>query len=1859
MSKLLVISPHIDDTDLFISGLAEGVNHYYRDNIDDYSLEELVEQIKQENIEQVGFVYHSSEENNFPFFGQDRETQYYTVDFLSFVEQVKDTVKILDLITCNLRDEQFKLDTAELEQSSGIDIRYSVNKTGIVDDWIMESDNVDIKYEYFTDEIDKWNHSLVYFTSGASGMNYFHCKYSNKIYFWGNFETEINGLKTNGIARMDFNGTIDTTFTFDTPLTNLKSMATNPNTGDLFVLSENTSGRQKLQKFDSTDTTSYTGTFTFSSQNYSLNALYGAELCLVANDVLYIPYMSQSTSYGYPILLYSTDSNWTSFSTHYVRYSVDNVTTNFYLCGDTLFRRNNDGSKQFDITNWQNIPSSSSNYPVGRDDTYYYYLSGSTIIRYNHTTNTVDSNFSISSFNSSNFSYQGRRTVLEKLGDKYILYRPQVSGGTINVSGTNYSVSNYSQLIIFDENFVPQSENYEIRLQNNTGTNILPYKNIYDSTSKMLFLPTYSLKEIYYTKGGVLNTSYEKVANIPVDNNISRMVSDGTNIFMYGSFSEYDGVSVGKMIKVDNDLNLDTTFTSGVGSNYFVIDFYSGSNHIISSRIYDGSHKYGYFGINKSTGLVDRNYHLYNGFGSISYLGIDSNESLYIGTTATRSLSNVWDYTKNFIKIDSDGTENDLTSIISSYQGTSSSYKYPRAFCQDSSNRIYITLNQNVYRIVNGAIDTNWSGTFNGSSVTLHGMKSGSGYLVKASKYIYIGDYNNNRVVRYDTTDDSIIYIDLPYYRVTKTNILDAGDKIIYLGNIADYNLNITTTKSVNINPKIANNGKLYYTSTILYTLDNYHGMFYDMENNTVNSNDIITLDKTYDQITAFKIINDEFYFIGKSSGVLSTNTSSSAFKTDNQLNIKKSFNNRIETYYSISTSHIFDTTNYLYIRGEYMGNRSENKGLFNKSDDSIVLHSSGEYQENGPRELYLTSPQYIKARDGLIVFRAAADTYNGHLRYAKEDLTDIKTIDESNSTQAFSGLDEDLSIWMRGTNNPYKVGSYSTDLLKYEYNSSTHEFSLAKTITLSQNIYKIVSGNDKIIVFLFNKVEVYTKSGSLVSSTDNDYYGYTPDHSFIKANGNIIFYRFPSNNNQQIINIGSEQSYVWEYDVSNDTFTAIDFYGGSYSILQSDSSNNLYAISNEYSSRNIHFYGISNLGFVKRFGNNSTGPIFIKYGDYYYYLTQGFISVVTDVILRRLTSTFAIDSTFSITIDPQKNSSDYASSYIYSGYLYVVYKNGYLYKYDLSGVQQVTETQLSGFSYNHGFYMLKDLLYYGTSSSTSFRLVDNNSSYLNNITVSDYYIKLNDTETGYIYQSPNGYKQVRLSDDTYTNLTWSGDYFRAAVKIGDIVFVLLRQSNNSTGVHLRRKAISAGSNTTTSISLTISDETYNRLVTDGTYVYLITRYYCNKYDTDLNLISKVNSPILKNRFNKTDVHNIFYNSTTGEFVGYSERVNLNTPLDDGYTLVNVGEGGDSIQSVSETIIESKRDEAKLNTYKSQAKSAGFSDADVSKILSETVSSRGEIIPKNTYIPDSRRKRRALFNIIMLNNKKNFKMRMDMMGLFTAERKKYFHVFQKNTTVDYSANIDDDSEIYSNIEDVGDYFTLTNVGVNNNTIKFKVDAEDTFSYILNGSQSTEQYSPGDNITIDGVQFTFGSVYTGEGSGIPCFHKSAKIFTEKGYKLVSELKEGDTLLMPGGLTTRVRYTMKFKAEKSKETLPYKISVGQYDCAEELLLSRNHCVKLNNFMVPVNMLKGVEQVEMREEDLIYYHIITEDFFNDVIIANGVRCEGFLDLNLLDDDMIERYETLLYKNTYIRRMPETDDDIKTIIKSLNIKSRRNLVK
>lgn len=162
--------------------------------------------------------------------------------------------------------------------------------------------------------------------------------------------------------------------------------------------------------------------------------------------------------------------------------------------------------------------------------------------------------------------------------------------------------------------------------------------------------------------------------------------------------------------------------------------------------------------------------------------------------------------------------------------------------------------------------------------------------------------------------------------------------------------------------------------------------------------------------------------------------------------------------------------------------------------------------------------------------------------------------------------------------------------------------------------------------------------------------------------------------------------------------------------------------------------------------------------------------------------------------------------------------------------------------------------------------------------------------------------------------------------------------------------------------------------------------------------------------------------------------------------------------------------------------------------------------------------------------------------------------------------------------------------------------------------TTESRSVDPNAGSNAIGDEQQEVVTNDTVIIPCFLKGTEILTTRGYKSVETLTTKDILLTHDKRETRIHEINVFEAKNvSNETKPYRIPKGAsilgYKATKDLYLSPDHAILCNDRFIPVNQsnMKQIETIQSTKE-LIYYHLTTDNYFSDTVVANGIPTESY---------------------------------------------------
>jgi hypothetical protein len=214
--KLVLTHSSVDDESLLLLSLkTDCLVRKEAEYSDSASLLASLESLN--NISHLAFLYKSDGNCDLPFFVSSPVSEYafFSQEIVNLIHQLKieNASLVVDILSCNLNTPEFAESVNKIEAALNIDIRYSLDQTGNSPNgnWVMESDNVDIRDVYFTDAIAVWSGVLDFTLQSitvAGGLVNVVEYDTNHIYIGGTF-TSINGITRNRIARFFKDGSID------------------------------------------------------------------------------------------------------------------------------------------------------------------------------------------------------------------------------------------------------------------------------------------------------------------------------------------------------------------------------------------------------------------------------------------------------------------------------------------------------------------------------------------------------------------------------------------------------------------------------------------------------------------------------------------------------------------------------------------------------------------------------------------------------------------------------------------------------------------------------------------------------------------------------------------------------------------------------------------------------------------------------------------------------------------------------------------------------------------------------------------------------------------------------------------------------------------------------------------------------------------------------------------------------------------------------------------------------------------------------------------------------------------------------------------------------------------------------------------------------------------------------------------------------------------------------------------------------------------------------------------------------------------------------------------------------------------
>lgn len=150
----------------------------------------------------------------------------------------------------------------------------------------------------------------------------------------------------------------------------------------------------------------------------------------------------------------------------------------------------------------------------------------------------------------------------------------------------------------------------------------------------------------------------------------------------------------------------------------------------------------------------------------------------------------------------------------------------------------------------------------------------------------------------------------------------------------------------------------------------------------------------------------------------------------------------------------------------------------------------------------------------------------------------------------------------------------------------------------------------------------------------------------------------------------------------------------------------------------------------------------------------------------------------------------------------------------------------------------------------------------------------------------------------------------------------------------------------------------------------------------------------------------------------------------------------------------------------------------------------------------------------------------------------------------------------------------------------------------------------------------------------CLDESTRVLTPDGYKLISEIKNGDIVISAEGRKCKVINNIIYKTIKNQSDLYIipKDSISINWPPEDVLLSACHkfLYKDNVFMLPWDYAtkNNLCRIYNEKEFVTFYHLHLDDLTQDLVINGGFVVEGYLNY-----EPTEKYYIINSDNTYTK--------------------------
>ncbi len=729
----------------------------------------------------------------------------------------------------------------------------------------------------------------------------------------------------------------------------------------------------------------------------------------------------------------------------------------------------------------KSLPYNDKGYPIAPIETndFFFQISGNTDSGQHYINNFRNVGFQLNRTvdNKKSWVYSG---ATEREDDTTIKYYQESSDLIINTKEIDLSID-ASRAIEYDVFDYIKNKDYP----NNSNEYAKPYTFInldteFNNGDNVLELPDIPVGDVQVNLNGISLTNgysgnttsdflYPEIFGTGFNNKVEVLVEDDNGKHIIGGeFTEFNGSSINRLIRLNQDGSIDNTFNIGTGFNDTILSIIQDNTgkYVLGGSFteYNETSTSRIIRLNQD-GSIDNTFNIGTGFNiNVRIIYQDNTGKYIVGGNFTSYNGNT---SNRIIRLNQDGSIDNTfnigtgfnSSVHSIIQDSNGKYLVGGNFTSyngNTSNRI-IRLNQD------GSIDNTFNIGIGFNSSVYSIIQDSNGKYLVGGNFTSYNENLRNKIIRLnqDGSIDNTFNIGSGFYKWYVYSIIeDSNGKYVIGGNFSEYNGN-----SANNIIRLNQDGSIdsafnvgYGFNNAIYviiqdTQNNYliGGFFDEYNNNNISRFFVKLINLSSEPIN----INNYDYYIDESNTKL-IHLNSNLIKNDNHEDIV------VITYLSKTNGEIVEN------EIQYIVTKVQN----NQDGTKIALPD----KPNGDVQLTLNGMTLAYSSDGFVGDYKLNPVNSKEIIIINNDVSDYL---QTNNILQVSYLKTNTDYGLNQKIIFHKINSFSTTKFYYDSSINKYVYKLPHKINNIENIKITVNGititpNREYVLNVVNKYEIF-----------------------------------------------------------------------------------------------------------------------------------------------------------------------------------------------------------------------------------------------------------------------------------------------------------------------------------------------------------------------------------------------------------------------------------------------------------------------------------------------------------------------------------------------------------------------------------------------------------------------------------------------------------------------------------------------------------------------------------------------------------------------------------------------------------------